>query len=269
MRDKLALHWGRRVLSRFVGDDAASDVPVAVMIPLAPKDVRRAKISIPRILWQLAHPVERAAVVAPENRAIRELCRCLGLDFIDETEPLSALLGSRLEGLDGWYRQQFLKLAAPEAMGAERVLTFDGDVYPLRPTAFVDGQGRRILYRGDRNSMPFHRFTEALIGPCPHGRTSFVAHCMLFEAERLSALRRAITMHCGRDWIGAILDRIKDRANGVLSEFDLYGHFLQREKVGIRVRYYANIKVAEAQFLGEAKLPGWKRRFRFVSNHER
>lgn len=268
-RNKLALHWGRRVLSRFVRDDGPSDVPVTVLIPLAPKDSARAKRSIPRIRAMLAHRVERILVVAPENAEIRALCDALEIDFLEETGPLNNALGAgHVAGLRGWYRQQFLKLMAPEVTGADRVLTFDSDTYPIRPTAFVAPDGRRILYRGDRNLLPFHEFTEALIGPCPEPQTSFVAHCMLFERVGLEALRAAIERQTGTGWITAILDRVGRPEAGILSEFDLYGHFMLRERrAEITTRYYANIKVSPEQFAGDQRLPGWKRRFRFVSNH--
>ncbi|MBY8976692.1 hypothetical protein KHP62_12785 [Rhodobacteraceae bacterium NNCM2] len=267
--NKLALHWGRRVLSRFVRDDPGSEVPLTVMMPLAPKDIARARVSIPQIREMVAHPIERFAVVAPEDGEIRALCRRLSLDFIEETEPLTDLLGAdRLGEMKGWYRQQFLKLFAPEVMGGDRVLTFDSDTYPLRPTAFVDPAGKTILYRGDRNMAPFHQFTRRLIGPTPAPRTSFVAHCMVFEREPLRALRRAIQEHMGKPWLDATLDLIGDESAGVLSEFDLYGHFMLREMPDrITTRYYANIKVPADQFAGEAPIPDWKRRFRFVSNH--
>ncbi|MEM7237831.1 MAG: DUF6492 family protein [Pseudomonadota bacterium] len=268
-RNKLALHWGRRVLSRFVRDDPRSALPVTLMMPLAPKDIARARRSIPLIRSLVAHPIDRFLIVAPASPDIADMCAELEVDFVDETAPLVEHLGNaHVASLRGWYRQQFLKLLAPEVTGAERVLTFDSDTHPIRPTAFTTGDGRTILYRGDRNLLPFHRFTEALIGPCPEPETSFVAHCMLFEADALSAMRDAIAKRQGCDWISAIMQRIGKPETGILSEFDLYGHFLLRERAEHLVtRYYANIKVSPAQFAGSEPLPGWKRRFRFVSNH--
>ncbi len=257
------------MLSRFVRDDTPSEIPLAVMMPLAPKDVARARASIPRIRENLAHPISRFVIVAPESPEVRSICRKIGLDFIDETAPLNELLGAdRVAPMKGWYRQQFLKLFAPEVMEAERVLTIDSDTYPIRPTAFLTPTGQTIHHRGDRNLAPFHRFTERLIGATPSPQTSFVAHAMLFEGGPLAGLRDAIEAHTQKYWVDAILDLIGDDSAGVLSEFDLYGHFMLREMPGRMVtRYYANIKISDDQFTGKDPIPRWKRRFRFVSNH--
>lgn len=269
-RDKLALHWGRRVLSRFVRPDPAHPRPVAVMIPLAPKDAARARISIPLTLSRIAHPVARAAVVAPESEALRALAGELGVDFIEENAPLAAHLGAgAVAGMKGWHKQQFLKLLAPEVMGHDHVVTMDSDTYPLFPTAYLTPDERLILLRGDRNRAPFHAFTEAMIGPCPGGATSYVAHTMLFRAGDLAGLRAAIETRCDAPWIEATLAALARLPAGSMSEFDLLGHWLMRDAPQrVSARYYSGIKVSPAQFAGDAPLPAWKRRFRFVSNHQ-
>jgi hypothetical protein len=270
-RQKLELHWEREVLSRFTRDDSQSYLPLTLMVPLAPKDINRARISIPRMLAQLAHPVTRTLIVAPDDSGLRALAAELGAEFLDEMIPLSAHLGAEsATALSGWHKQQFLKLLAPETAGADNVEAIDSDTYPIRPTAFTDKDGRLILLRGDRNLAPFHRFTETLIGPCPGGAVSFVAHVMLFRAGDLAALRRAIEAHCGKPWIDAVLDALARPQGevGSMSEFDLLAHFLLRDAPDtVRVRYYANIKASGAAFADLSRLPRWKRRFRFISNH--
>ena len=270
---KPALHWNRRVRSRFTGTDPRDTSPVALMIPLAPKDVNRAAVSIPEMQAMLAHRVTETVIVAPPSDSITALAGQLGARLVDETAPLAALLGTeRLGDLSGWLRQQVLKLIAPEITGAADTVTCDADTRPLRPTAYLTPDGRQILYTGDRNAVPFHRFTEALIGPCPRPETSFVAHTMLLRRDTLEALRHTIETRHEMPWPDAILTLLDrpEREVGVLSEFDLIGHFLLRERAhAITTRYYAGIKVPPDQFAGTAPLPRWKRRFRFVSNHER
>jgi hypothetical protein len=219
----------------------------------------------------LAHRVTRTVIVAPENAGLRALAHDLGADFIDEAAPLGAHLGAaRAAALSGWHKQQFLKLLAPEVTGDDNVVAIDSDTYPIRPTAFEDKDGRLILMRGDPNSMPFHRFTETLIGPCPGAGTSFVAHAMLFRTKDLAVLRTAIEAHCARPWIDAVLDAAArpPAQVGAMSEFDLLAHVLLRDTPDrARVRYYSNIKASAAAFADLGRLPRWKRRFRFISNH--
>lgn len=272
MMNKLRGHWGKYILAWGTRDDAPSDVPLTVMIPLAPKDMDRARLSVPMIRQFVAHPIERIVIAAPLRPEIQGLCDDLGVDFLDEAVPLTDLVGSdAFQAMNGWHRQQMLKLVAPDVLGAERVLTFDSDTYPRRPTRFVDGHGRAILYTADPDVTPYHRFTEALIGPAPASRTSYIAHCMLFERRWLAALYAAIQAHTGKPWSQAMLDTIARPFDqvGAMSEFDLYGHFLLRDHPhAFRSRYFANVKLKPTDFYQEAPQPWWRRRFRFISNHQ-
>ena len=271
-RQKLTLHWNRKLVSRFTRDDAPSDHEVGLMVPVAPKDCARAAVSIPLMRERIAHPLQRVAIVAPDFPETRELAAGLGIDFIDEAEPLTNLLGNRAGGASGWIKQQFLKLNSPAILGCEDVIVMDSDTYPLRPTVFCDPDGRLILYNGDANQAPFHRFTQAALGDLSARPANFVAHCMLFHGPFLHALHTEIEVRHDKPWTDALLDLLDQSATvvGSMSEFDLYGQFVSRTfPTRTTQRYYANIKVTPDEFSGAAPLPGWKQRFRFVSNHQR
>ena len=271
-RQKLMLHWNRKLVSRFTRDDAPSDHAVTLMVPVAPKDCARALRSIPLMQERIVHPLERVAVVAPNTPETQALAHELGVDFIDEAGPLYDLLGERAKTASGWIKQQFLKLGAPQVMGHEDVIVMDSDTYPLRPVTFCDPDGNLILYNGDANQAPFHRFTKAALGAIPARPANFVAHCMLFHGPFLRALHTEIEAQHGKPWTDALLDLVGQSANvvGSMSDFDLYGQFVSRTfPTRVTQRYYANIKVTADEFSGAAPLPRWKRRFRFVSNHQR
>ena len=271
-RQKLNLHWNRRVVSRFTQDDAPSSHPIAVMVPVAPKDCARAARSIPLMQKRIKHPLDRVAIVAPDAPEVRALAETLDVDFIDEAEPLSDLLGEQATTASGWIKQQFLKLNCPAIMGCEDVVTMDSDTYPLRPVTFCDPDGRLILYNGDANQAPFHRFTRAALGTLPAMPANFIAHCMLFHGPFLQALHTEIEARHGKPWTEALQDLVAQPANvvGSMSEFDLYGQFVSKTfPTRTTQRWYANIKVTADEFSGAAPLPQWKRRFRFVSNHQR
>ena len=265
-------------MARFVCDDEPDDQPVALMIPVAPKDIERARVSIPKMQANLAHRIVQVGIVAPNHKAITALCADLGVEFIDEQPHLEALVGAdTAQSMRGWIRQQLLKLAAPEIMAYPDVVVIDSDTYPLRPTAFLTADGRQILYRGDRNMVQFHMFTERVIGPAPGAKTSFIAHCMLFRAQHLEDLRAEIETRHGEPWALALIrlidESVKSRLaceSDIYSEYEIYAHYLLRDAPGaFTTRYYANTKLAPDVFLGTRSLPHGKRRFRFVSNHER
>lgn len=268
-RQKLALHWSRKVMTRFTRDAAPQSQPLTLMVPLAPKDVDRARISVPLMQARIAHPIARTVIVAPESARIATLCAELGVDLVDEAAPLADLLGAALPETRGWLKQQFLKLNACRMLGTGHVVVMDADTYPLRPTAFTDG-ARHILYRGDPNKEPFRAFTEALLGPSTRQPPNFVAHCMLFHGPWLEELFTAIEARHDAPWAEAMLALTREPANGMMSEYDIYGCFLARTRPDAFLQpYYAGIKAPPAEFRGETPLPGWKRRFRFLSNHER
>ena len=267
-RQKLGLHWSRKILTRFTRDAEPQSLPVTLMVPLAPKDIDRARVSIPLMLERIAHPIERCVIIAPDRAELRALAADLGLSFFDETEQLRELLGSDYELTRGWLRQQFLKLNACRALDAEHVLVMDSDTYPLRPTVFTNGE-RHVLYRGDPNKEPFREFTEALLGPTTQP-PNFIAHCMLFHRPWLEELFAEIEARHGAPWAQAMFHLTQDPANGMMSEYDIYGCYLARTRPGaFRQPYYAGIKASSPVFLGARALPGWMRRFRLLSNHER
>lgn len=268
---KLSQHYRTYVASWFVRDDRPSDAEVTLMVPLAPKDLDRAARSIPITSTRLAHPISEICVVSPDNAEIRTLCADGGYRWIDELDPLEALCGhDAARAMDGWIRQQMLKLIAPEVTGADRVVAFDSDTFPLRPTRFRDDLGRVILYTGGRTREPYHLFTRLLTGLPPYRGRTFIAHCMLFERDHLAALRAHIEARHGRPWHEVILDlvaRPMDEA-GVLSEFDIHGTFLSRTMPRhVVTRHRANVKLTEQRFMDDAALRGPAKRFRFASSH--
>ncbi|MEO1001225.1 MAG: hypothetical protein AAFW69_11600 [Pseudomonadota bacterium] len=112
--------------------------------------------------------------------------------------------------------------------------------------------------------------TVALLGPLPCRVRSLISHTMLFRAEVLAALRARIEAVNDAPWQEAILtlhapDAPLERR---MAEWDIYGRFALSEMPDAhRLRYYAGIKAPLAQFMGEAPIPAWKHRFRFVSSH--
>lgn len=268
---KLHSHWSKYVRSWFTRDDAPCPVPVTVMMPLAPKDLLRADRSIPMIRENIAHPIERLVIAAPDTPEVRALVARHDVEMLEEDAALGSLVGhDRVKCMNGWHKQQMLKLAAPRLIGSDRVLTIDADTYPIRPTAFIDPAGMRILYSSVPDRTPWHQFTEAMIGQTPGQKISFIAHAMLFERSQLEKLYAAIEAHTGASWLDALMSWITQppQTAWLMSEFELYGHFLLRDAPGsIRVRPFANVKLDTAAFL-DGPQTNWLKRFRFVSNHQ-
>lgn len=267
---KLRSHWRRRVLTRLVRDDPPHPRPLTLMMPVAPKDVARARRSVESVRARLAHPLARIVIIAPDRAETRALAADLGADFIDEAPHLEALIGpAALAGLHGWHKQQFLKLSAPEATGDDHVLCIDSDTVINRRTAFLTPDHRLILLSAESALSNYVGFAEKLIGPTRPAHFGYVAHAMLFRAEDLAALRACIEARSGKPWVQAVLAAIAGAEAKNMSEFELLARFLLRDRPEhVRTRYYAGREVSEAAFFGRAPLPRRAAGLRFLSSHE-
>ena len=68
-----------------------------------------------------------------------------------------------VETLNGWYRQQLLKLLAPAILDQPDVLVIDSDSYPIRSTAFMTSGGKNhpVQRRSNRCVLSsFHRIAR-------------------------------------------------------------------------------------------------------------
>ena len=269
---KLSKTYRKHFSTWLTRSDERSGDDVAVMMPLSPKDVERARVSIGVIRKNLAHPISKFVVVAPDSEEIRTLCRDVSVDYVNEELPLAGLVGSGdTMAMSGWIRQQFLKLISPQITGCERVITFDSDTYPIRPTRFLDENGRIVLYLADPDPIAYWRFVDAALGQPSDRNTCYVAHCMLFDRWHLEKMYAVIEEVHGRRWDRVLLDLVNQpyAKAGRMSEFQLFGVFLARNYPDhIQTRYYSNTKVQPHDFARPDNLPWHKRRFRFVSNHQ-
>lgn len=131
----------------------------------------------------------------------------------------------------GWYLQQFLKLAAAAAPGADWRLVWDGDTLPLRPLRLLsdDSPPRPLLApRADRHP-PYLRTIERLLGAGPFAPYSFIHEHLLMRRDLAAALVDALRIE-GEDWPLRVLEAIDDvelMPSG-FSEFETYGTFVHR-----------------------------------------
>ena len=267
---KLRSHWRRRVLVRMVRDDPPHPTPIALMLPVAPKDVERARLAIDSMRRMIAHPLERIVIAAPDHPSTRALAAETGARFVDEREPLSALLDeAALAGLAGWHKQQFLKLTAPEIAGCEYALCIDCDTILNRRTAWLTPDGRTILLSAETSIHGYYEFAEHLIGPFRRELFGYVAHNMLFRGRDLADLRACIEAHTGRPWAPAMLDALARHGPESMSEFELMARYLLRDHPGrVTTRYFAGRTISDAQYFGRVPQSKRNRRLRFQSSHD-
>ena len=269
---RLRTHYKKYVAAWFSGDDPESAFDVALLVPIAPKDLKRAAEALPKICENLAHPISDVCIVSPDDPEIRAFCHDRGYRWVDERTALAPiLLPAAFDQLGGWICQQMIKLMAPEIAKSEHVVVFDSDTYPLRKVRFIDERGRLILNTSELTAERYPRFTKRLTGLEPYRDRGFIAHCMIIDQTTVNALRECIEKRHGKPWHESILDLLDEpvEKSGVMSEFEILGTFLARTMPErIVLRYRLNLKVPEKIFFHIGDL-SWsrRRRFRFVSSH--
>jgi Family of unknown function (DUF6492) len=254
--------WHRHVLAYLPRTFAPSTQSVAIIMPLATKDLQRAEYALERWRGNLLHPIESVIVPGQSSVEIAAFCERVGARYIDETTVLPDAIKKfdyRPRG-NGWIRQQILKLMADEFTPAEKLLMIDSDTWPNRPIAFMHDD-KPVLYISDEYEPTYRDSIDRLFGPLRHSRRSFIAHCMLFERDVLGAMKRAIEGHCRKPWQDAILSALDPAVECCFSEYETYGHYVMNFRPDrFQTEYWYNAKDNGRRNL---------KRYNFVSVHIR
>jgi hypothetical protein len=209
--------------------DTPSQYSIEVVIPLGEKDLPVFPFCVRGLRKNLLHEIKAIHVIAPSIPGIKDACRELDCQYIDERELLPEgpefyrpfFEGTRIER-SKWIYQQFLKLAVAESLGLERYLVYDSDTVLINPFKYEVGN-RWILefsdgYRSELDSLHRSLVPEIRLQPF-----SFMCHTMLMEQTTIMELLRAIESSTGRDWKSGIMESMDPENDLCFSEFELYG----------------------------------------------
>lgn len=225
----------------------ASDKPLTVLIPLASKDIGNARKAIASLRRHLLHPVAEIVVAGQDRDDVRAFCAEAGARYINELDVLPERAKARRDDgapvVNGWVRQQLLKLLSFHYLDAVNVFVSDSDTFLMRDISLVDGD-RQLLFLSDEYTGRYHVMTTRLLGPVRRHPRSFIAHQMLLRRELMEALEARVLEVRGVSLIDAILDDIDLATQSCLSEYELYGNYLYNFRPGSFVtRYWYNAKV--------------------------
>ena len=243
-------------------------------MPLALKDLYRAEISLASIRRHVRHPIDNIVVVGQDKAEIRAFCSEHSMTYINENDVLPLAM------IDYNYRtygqskpttfvlQQLIKLSAFDFMDADNVLVHDADTYFMRDVAFFVGD-RQILFVSDEYTKSYERLLLEFIGPIKRYHRSFVAHSMIFQRRLVERLNHKVRNIRGRNVIDAILENIEIADRGGLSEYELYGNFLNSfHSEDFVTRYWYNRKIPPDTMLPLAQLEELFWNMNSVSAHE-
>lgn len=214
----------------------ADDCEIDVVIAIVEKDLPVLHLCIEGLRKNVSHPIKQVYLVAPENQAIKDFAAANGLQFINETTVLGyppARINYTVttgKGLNrsGWIFQQLIKLSGK--VGTCRYyLAIDSDHVLLQPHVFLSG-GKTVFYQSFDNNLPYYNNIKRLMGYYPVHWFSYVSHKMLFDKEILKQLHHTIEQRSGKRWDDAIIQNLKTNEHSDFSEFELYGHFVAKDK---------------------------------------
>lgn len=273
LRHRLRSAFHRNFVAHFPRSVSSDNKPVSLLIPLAEKDLNLIRISLPQILKQLNHPVERCFLVSPPSPEIRKFADEHSVELLIEDEILPSEVSECEAKLPpgfrrGWLRQQLIKLSFPLWTNSQRMVVFDADTFPVRPLPFWTGEGKPILYSSDEYNPDYAAMNHRLIPEMPRYPYSFVAHQMGFEARTLTELHETLEKLHQCSWIGAIYRHLVPNTRACFSEYELYGNFsLSFTASSPEVRYWFNQKVSLGNFEPNFALHR-SARFNSISSHQ-
>ncbi len=214
--------------AKSIGCGISSPLPVDVVIPVADRDKALLPYAVESLRRNLKHPLGRIFIIASPGTDLQSSvpAECI---LVDERSllPLQPQdIPYRVDGLDraGWLFQQFLKLASDSIVEASHYVVLDADTVLVRPQVF-ELDGLPLLLHSDEHHEPYFEICERLLGLPRPTSLSCVAHSMLVDRARLSALKRHIERRFDRPWFEAVLSQADLSNPSCFSEFELYGQW--------------------------------------------
>lgn len=209
---------------------------IDVLVPAIEKDLRTLPHVIRSVRTHVRHPIGDIVIVAPRKDAIVSLCRSSGWRFVDENSVLPLTKSdihyrsARWER-SGWLFQQLLKLSGDTLCRADYFLVIDADTVLLRPHTF-HAEGQTTFYTRSWTQPEYMRMYTRLMGRKASSPRSLVTHYMLFEKDRLRAMKRDIESRHGMSWHQAILAKLNRSRQFGFSEYETYGNFVYSQNPG-------------------------------------
>jgi Family of unknown function (DUF6492) len=244
---RMHLNYLKKVKPNFFQRDVGSyDACIDVVIPCIPKDIAILPLVIDSTRLHVAHPISNFFVIGPNNDQIKEVCDRCGCIFLDEDNVLPIQRGNVnyvANGIDrsGWIFQQLIKLNIDVICDSKYCLVMDADTVFVKTQKFIHKK-KITLNCSDEYHYPYFKTYLQLTGYQPGIPLSFISHHMMFDREKLAALKSHIKNKTGKEWYCAILDALDSQEVSSFSEYETYGNFvLRRFKKSVNLEYWFNV----------------------------
>jgi hypothetical protein len=149
---------------------------------------------------------------------------------------------------NGWYLQQLLKLYAgfviPDVL--DRYLVIDSDTFFLKPTHFMDKEGRCLMNPGREYHMEYFDHMKKLHPELKrvHPQLSGISHHMIFDRNYVRKLMDFVEAnHEGKEFWKIFLEKVTNIGGSGASEYEIYFNFMltfHSDKIRIRPLVWTN-----------------------------
>ncbi|WP_118291671.1 MULTISPECIES: DUF6492 family protein [Phocaeicola] len=213
-----------------------SSEPIDVVIPILQKDLKILPLCLEGVRRCVVNQVKDIYIVSPRDERIIEFCKDRELVYVDEAslfdfspKDMKLMVGNDKRDRSGWLFQQFIKLSGKIGT-CENYLCIDADHILIRPHVFLTTKGLPVFYKSSEYHKPYTDSVEKLTGQKHFAFLSYVAHKMCFNKTKLKELHRVLEeKEEGKTWTQVIIDSYDRREGSGISEFQLYGHYVDRK----------------------------------------
>ncbi|MNB76994.1 hypothetical protein D3C75_236690 [compost metagenome] len=254
---------------------AVSGPPIDVLIPAIEKDLATLPFVIDSLRRYVRHPISHIYIVSPASSRIKALCARKNCIFVDETTVLpftkrDIQYSSSRWNRSGWLYQQLLKMNGDHICREAFFLVIDADTVLIRPHRFRTA-GKTVFYCRDWSQPEYFRTYRKLLGSAAPSPRSFVTHYMLFEKQKLAALKNGIEARHGLPWHAAIMRSINKRKQFGFSEYETYANYVySHSRTSVLLRSANNKSLhSPAASLNEKQIRKLARTYRSLSFHQR
>ena len=238
-----------------------SKVTLDIFIPAVAKDSKVLPLAIQGIQRNLGHPCGGIVVATPSHclTRLREAVAGLGVQVVDEQEFLPCARESIVyapcgNDRSGWLVQQLLKFNAAAHCRHDHCLVVDADTVLLRSQVFERNE-RSVLQIADEFHVPYYDVFQRIFGYPTASFISCVTHMMCFSKKNINEMLAEIELRWGVAWYDAIQLAADKFTTSGFSEYETYGHWLQRNKPEmISLEYFFNMAAPKSLLANNEQL---------------
>ncbi len=233
---------------------------IDVLMPLVPKDLAIASLSIMSIFKYSLNPISNIFIVGPNDASILNFCQENGLKFINEDE-ISPLNSAEIRDYTksgvkvGWLKQQLIKLNCFNIPGIRPyVLIMDADTILVKEQFFCSNDGSIILFFSDEFHFYYRKANRFFLKRYGFHPFSFIAHHQIFNVNHLRSLIDLMEKNHNNKWYFSFLTAASKYHNYV-SEYELYAQYvLQSKESEYITQYWFNHNMELKNYMNNPKL---------------